>query len=109
MPFLKKIKDFLDSRSAAMELSPDRENEIIEKAAQFISNLGMEWPAYLLGQYYVPISTIMADTTLLPLAPFLEMIGIPGFEFTKFLEKKDNLKRLLNRIDELRELRESKG
>jgi len=109
MPFLKKVKDFLDLKSAAMELKPERENEIIEKVAQFVSKMGMEWPVYFWGQSYVPISTIVADTTLLGLAPLLEMIGIPGFQFVKFLEKKDNLKRLLNRIDELREQRESKG
>jgi len=109
MPFLKKLKDFFDSKSVESTLSPERENEIIEKTALFVSRMGMEWPVYFLGQSYVPISTIVADTTLLPLAPLLEMIGIPGFEFVKFLEKKDNLKRLLNRIDELRQLRESKS
>jgi len=108
MSTLKKIKDFFGFQMPSMEISPERENEIIEKTARFVSRLGMEWPAILIGSGYVPVSTILAQTTLLPLAPLLELVGIRGFEYTAFFEKKDNVKRLLERIDELRKERESR-
>lgn len=109
MPFLKKVKDFFGFQLPSMEISPEREKEIIEKIAGFVSKMGMEWPVLLIGWGYVPVSTIVAQTTLLPMAPILEAIGIRGFEYTAFFEKKDNVKRLLERIEELREKRESKG
>lgn len=109
MSFLKKVKDFFGFQMPSMEISPERENEIIEKFAGFVSKIGMEWPVLLMGWGYVPVATIMAQTTLLPLAPLLEAVGIRGFEYTAFFEKKDNVKRLLERIEELRQQREGKG
>jgi hypothetical protein len=41
------------------------------------------------------------------MAPLLEAVGIPGFKYTIFFEKKDNVKRLLERIEELLRLREA--
>jgi hypothetical protein len=108
MPFLKKVKDFFGFQMPSLEISPERENEIIEKIAQFVSKIGMEWPVLLIGWGYVPVSTIMAQTTLLPLAPLLEAVGIRGFEYTAFFEKKENVKRLLERIEQLRKERESR-
>jgi hypothetical protein len=108
MSFLKKVKDFFGFQIPRMEISPERESEIIEKIAGLVSRLGMELPALLIGYAYVPVATIVTQTTLLPLAPFLEAVGIKGFEYTAFFEKKENVKRLLERIDQLRREREAK-
>ena len=106
MSILKKIKDFFGFEMPSLEITPERENEIIEKIARFVSKMGMEWPVELIGWGYVPVATIMTQTTLLPIAPLLEAIGIHGFEYTAFFEKKENVKRLLERIEELRKERE---
>jgi len=110
MPFFEsareKIKGFLRIELPPMELPPERENELIEKIARIISRYGMEGPAILMTSGFVPVSTIMSLTTLLPLAPLLELMGIHGYEYTAFLNNKNNLKRLLERLDELRRERE---
>ena len=109
MPLLKKIKDFFGFQMPSMEISSERENEMIEKIAQFVSKIGMEWPVLLVGWGYVPVATIVTQTTLLPMAPLLEAIGVRGFEYTAFFEKKENVKRLLERIEQLRQEKESRG
>ena len=106
MPLLKKIKDSVGFQLPPMDVSPERENEIIEKVAGFISKIGMEWPTLLIGSAYVPVATIVTQTTLLPLAPFLEAMGIRGFQYTAFFEKKDNVRRLLERVEELMKQKE---
>ncbi len=108
MPFLKKVKDFFGFQMPSMEITPERENEIIEKISQFVSRLGMEWPVELIGWGYVPVATIVTQTTLLPMAPLLEAVGVRGFEYTAFFEKKENVKRLLERIEQLRIKREGR-
>jgi len=109
MTLLNKIKDFFGFQMPVMDITPERENEITEKIAHFISRFGMEWPVLLIGWAYVPVATIVTQMTLLPWAPILEMVGIHGFQYTSFFEKKDNVKRLLERIDELRKQREAEG
>ena len=106
MGILKSVGDFFGFQLPP-ELRPEQEDEIIEKIARTISKYGMEYPAILLGSAYVPMATIVTDTTLLPMAPLLEAVGIPGFKYTIFFEKKDNVKRLLERIEELLRLREA--
>lgn len=106
MSLLKKIKDFFGFQFPNIDITPEREEEIIEKTAKLVSNFGMELPAILMGSAYVPMASVLTQFTLLPISPLLESIGIPGFEYTAFFEKKENVKRLLDRIDQLRKERE---
>jgi len=108
MGILKSVGDFFGFQMPP-ELRPEQEDEIIEKIARTISKYGMEYPAILMGSAYVPMATIVTDTTLLPMAPLLEAVGIPGFKYTLFFEKKDNLRRLLERLEELQREREARA
>jgi len=108
VPVLKKIKDFFGFQMPSMDITPERENEIIEKIARFVSRMGMELPVELIGWGYLPAATVVALTTLLPMATLLEAIGVRGFEYTAFFEKKENVKRLLERIEQLRQQREGR-
>jgi hypothetical protein len=108
MGILKSVQDFFGFQMPP-ELRPEQEQEIIEKIARTISKYGMEYPAILMGSAYVPVATIVTDTTLLPMAPLLEAVGIPGFKYTIFFEKKDNLRRLLERLEELLKEKEARA
>ena len=89
-----------------LDLDPEKEDELVEKLVQAISKSNLELPAILWGTGYVPMSTILSQTALLPLAPFLEMLGIRGYEYTAFFSKKRNVQRLLERLEELKKEKE---
>jgi hypothetical protein len=104
-----RLKDAIGFQLPPSEMSAQQENQIIEKIAGTISKYGMEYIAILMGSMYVPVATIVTQTTLLPMAPLLEAVGIPGFRYTAFFEKKENVKKLLERIEQLLREREAKG
>lgn len=85
------------------ELSPEREEEIINKVASVISKWDMEIPASLLGKLMVPTSSMISQIHVMPSALYLDLIGLDGFEVAAFLEKKENVKRLIAKIEELKE------
>jgi hypothetical protein len=101
MMILKSVKDFFAKWCSPLDLSPEREEEIINKVANFISKYDLEDAALLLGGGFVPVSSIIAQTTLLPIAPLLELMGLKGYEYTGFLSKKENFQRLLDKIQDL--------
>ena len=98
-----RIKDFFGDlfELPSTEISPEREEEIIDKVARAVSRFDMELPAMFMGNLFVPISTIVSQTVLTPSALFFELIGIDGYEVAAFFRKKDNLKRLISRLEEL--------
>jgi len=110
MSILRKIGEVLKkvlSNVPSLDLDDKRENELIEKIAQAISKRDLEVPAIIFGSGYVPMSTFLSYTVLLPLAPYLEVLGIKGYEYTALFSKKRNVKRLLRRIEELRNEKEA--
>jgi hypothetical protein len=54
------------------------------------------------------MSTIIGHMGI-PVAPFLEMLGLQGYEYTAFLLNKDNMRRLNERLADVREEREKRG
>jgi len=111
MSKLRKIWELFKkalSHVPSLDLDEERENELIEKIAQAISKRDLEVPAIILGVGYIPTSTFLSYTTLLPLAPYLEAIGIKGYEYTALFSKKRNVKRLLKRIEELKDAKKAK-
>lgn len=98
-----KIKDVLTSEeNIPTQLSPEREEEIIEEILSIISTFKMKMPAQIFLSPLKGMSTFLSQTVVLQLVPYLEMGGIPGFELTAFLDKKENVEKLLKRIDEIR-------
>ncbi len=76
-----RIKDFFVDifELPSTEISPEREEEIIDKVAKAVSKFDMELPAMFMGNLFVPISTIVSQTVLTPSALFFEFIGINGY------------------------------
>ena len=106
-----RIRDFFSGffDIPSLEMSPEREDAVLNKIATAVSRYGMELPALFMGGAFVPISTIVSYTVLVPAAPFFELVGIDGYEVAAFFKKKDNVKRLMAKIEELQYAREEAG
>lgn len=103
MMMLKGIKKFFSKWQSPLELSPEREEEISNKIINLVSKYGLEDPAILICGGLAPSSTIWAQTTLLPIAPLLELMGLKGYEYTAFLNNKKNVQRILDKLEKLEE------
>jgi hypothetical protein len=98
---VEKIRKFISENVPTFDISPEREKELVEKLAQIISRMDLEIPALMLMQGFYPIATVMSYTAFIGPATFLELIGIRGYEYVGFLGKKENVKRLVDKLEEL--------
>jgi hypothetical protein len=99
---LRRLKDFLGFDIPDIDsISPERENEIIEKIAGIVSRTGLGYPAYFFVSSLVPASTYFAQLYVYTAAPLLEFFGIKAYEYAAFLNKKENAQRLLDRIGKI--------
>jgi len=98
------FSDIIDIPSS--NLSPEKEEEIINKLARLVSRWDMEIPALTMGRMFVPTSSVISQTVMIPSALYLDLMGIDGFEVAAFFNKKENVKRLLAKIQELKDAKE---
>ena len=92
-----------------LEISEEREEEIIEILANRIVDNRLEAAAMLFLIPLRPISPIVSQLTLLPFAPLLEAFDIPGFDYVAFLKESDNVHELVKRVEEKAKIREEKN
>jgi hypothetical protein len=83
-----------------LEISVEREEEILNYFADKIIDYGLEVPALLFLTPIRPISPIASQLGLLPFAPLLEAFNISGFDYVAFFRKSENVRRLLEKIEE---------
>jgi hypothetical protein len=84
-----------------LEIDEARETELIEKIAQKVSQMNLELPAIVLGYGFWPMAKIQSYLTLLPMATTLGLIGINMYDYVALFDEKNNVKRLIDRLDEL--------
>ncbi|KPV64657.1 MAG: hypothetical protein AOA65_0872 [Candidatus Bathyarchaeota archaeon BA1] len=84
-----------------VSLSPEREKELIDKIAKYIVDYGMETPAILFLESVKPLAFVGGQLTLFYLAPFLPLVGRWGEEAITLLQSRENVERLLQRVEEL--------
>jgi hypothetical protein len=101
---LDRIKGFFDIPS--FDLPAGKEERIIEQIVRSVSAYGLEMPAIMFTMALEPVSPIFSQITLLPLATMAEFIGLRGFDYVAFFNKRENIEKLLKRLEELRDLRE---
>jgi len=101
----KHLKKFFDL-FPSYDLPKEKEDELIEKIAQNVSKLDMDLPAILIGHVLIPTGSILAQTVLVPVAPMLELIGIRGYDYLAIINNRRAVKRLMDRIEELRTAKE---
>ncbi len=85
-----------------VEISQERAHEMVEKVAHFIASRRMASAAIMTIESLRPLHNV-GSQLLYFLAPFAELIFNPKEyqEFAALLEKDENIKFLLKRIDEL--------
>ena len=99
--FSSKVKDYLNNSPIVAKLTPEQEEEMIDRIAGKISKFGMEMPAGIVLGIFKPLSYVGSNLILLPASPFLYMFGINGYPSVSFLEKGENVEKLIKKIEDL--------
>lgn len=88
-----------------IEVTPEEEEEMIRKIAEKVHNYGMDVAAVLFLESVKPLAYIGGQMGRVFVSPFLpafgESISTGGEKFLTIFEKRDNVEKLLNRIEEL--------
>lgn len=87
------------------DLPPEEEDELIEKMAQHIVNRRLGLMAQITLETLSPLTWLGAELGLTILGPYLEFFGVD--KVTALFRNRDNLRRLMDRIEELE--KEQKG
>jgi hypothetical protein len=91
------------------EATPQQTDEIIEKLATAIVERELDVPAILLLGGLRPVSYFGGQMLRFFIAPFAPLLGDLPYEYIHVLEQPENVKRLIRRVDELREEEREKG
>jgi hypothetical protein len=83
-----------------LELTPEKENEMIERLVEKISKYDLELPTIFLGSGFHSTSTVLSQMVLLPMTPYLAAFGINGEDYVALFSNKENVRRLMERLDE---------
>lgn len=83
------------------ELPPEEEDELIEKMAQHIVKRRLGLMAQIALETISPVAWLGAELGMTILGPYLEFFGVE--KVTALFRKRGNLKRLMDRIEELDE------
>jgi hypothetical protein len=88
------------------ELSDEERDRWIEKLADGVVKRGMEAPAILFLEMHKPL-TFIASQSLVVGSPFIApFVGIENVQAaSKLMAKRENVERLIDRIEEMREER----
>lgn len=92
------------------ELTEEQRDAILERIAQGIVRRGMAAPAVLFLELNKPLSFV-ASQSLIVLTPFLApFVGIENVHrFSQLLEKRENVERLIDRIEQLEHERQEES
>ena len=93
----------------SLEISEEREFELLEAMAKKICDYSMDVPAILFLTPLIPLGHISSQLTLLPLAPFFEAFGEPGFDYVALFKKPGNVEKLIKKIEDRRNSVEKKS
>ncbi|UCH02061.1 MAG: hypothetical protein JSV20_09685 [Candidatus Bathyarchaeota archaeon] len=86
------------------EPTPEEEEKIIEKVAQFVVDRGLKLPAGILLTGFLPYSFIGGQLGRFFLSPYLYALGNFGESGSRLMatfEKRENVKKLQERIEQL--------
>jgi predicted RNA-binding protein len=87
-----------------MELSPEKEDEIIENIVEKVRKYNAKQMALLFFRSYKPMSVYGAQVAPALLSPYfflMDLFDIQGFNYNAFFMKRENLDRLVEKLEEL--------
>ena len=96
----KRIKNFIGFNIPSYEISEKRENEILKKISGFFIKYKLESPAAIVTQTVTPFNRVLNSTIIYPMAPIIEFLGISVYDYIAFFEKKENLNKLLELLEQ---------
>ena len=98
--FFKKLADKIGFEPPKIEISPEREQEIIDKSVKIFQRWGMEDLAIVFLSGFAPTSFIFGYTVVLPWAPLLATIGFKNpWEYVAFFADYNNIQTIIKRLD----------
>ena len=94
----------------AMELSPERKQELIDKIAKEIVKRGLETPAIMFLETFKPLSWVGAEFSIVYVMPFVKAyIESPIVdEVVALFHDRNAVEQLIKRIEELVEIEKEK-
>jgi hypothetical protein len=95
---LKKFFDLFPS----YDLPKEKEDKLVEETAQKICKMELDLPALLIGHVLVPLGPVLSQTVLVPVTPFLELLGLHGYDYLALIHNRDAVQRLIDRVEEIR-------
>lgn len=90
------------------ETTPEREKEIIEKAAKFLVRLGVSEPAILFLQGFKALAYVGGSYAMMFVEPFVPFYESETHELINVFSKTENFVKLSDRIDELVNIQKQK-
>lgn len=83
-------------------LTDQERDELIEKIAQNIHKRGLETPAILFLEMHKPLSFFVSQTLIVTSPLIAPIVGLGSVSAaSRLLENRDNVERLIQRIEEL--------
>lgn len=82
------------------ELPTETETKMLKGVAAMIAKYGMETPAIMFLECVKPVAVFGSSVALVLVAPYLEILGIPGYKYAALFQKRANVERLLRIIEE---------
>ncbi len=88
-----------------MEVTPEDEEEMIRKIAERVHKYGMDVAAILMIESIKPLTYIGSQMGRFFVSPFLpafgDEIGMSGEKFLQVFERRENVEKLLNLLEEM--------
>jgi len=81
-------------------LSEERKNQLIEAMTRRVVEHGLIAPAIIFLESVKPLAKVGSYTLILFSAPILGLFGINGYELVGFFSDRQNLERLIKRLEE---------
>jgi len=83
------------------DLTEEEERKLIDNIAKLVVDKGLEAPAILFLETTRPLSFIASQLAIVALGPFQWLFQLEGPKYTSLFMKKENVSRIIERIDEL--------
>lgn len=85
------------------ELSEEDKNKLIEKIAKKIVEKRLEVPAVFFLESIKPVAFVGTQISYIVFAPILYLLGPESFNYLSIFEKREDIEKLLSKIEELSE------
>ena len=83
------------------ELTPEEEEKLIGNIAKAVVDYGLEAPAIMFFEATKPLSFIGSQLAIVALSPLQSLFQAEAPKYTGFFMKKENVAKIIDRIEEL--------